>query len=70
MDRYSEPVTVDAETYIGLLRTQLTEAWGNSQAELVLAKAENAQLRTLLAKRDQQIADLNAEKPAAGSTRP
>ncbi|MGW4694862.1 hypothetical protein ACWEO1_21090 [Kitasatospora cineracea] len=82
----AEQVTVDAQQYIDQLRTQLVEAWAQAQAQLALARAENAarasreeekdsQLATLkkaLADKDHEIATLKATAASlqGGSTRP
>lgn len=72
MAQTAEPVTVDAEQYIARLRTQMAEAWGQVQAELALAREENAARAAREAEKDRRIAEL--ESTIAGlqgaSTRP
>ncbi|ROR42939.1 hypothetical protein EDD39_1074 [Kitasatospora cineracea] len=82
----AEQVTVDAQQYIDQLRTQLVEAWAQSQAHLALARTENAArasretekdsqlaaLQRALADKDREIAALKATAASlqGGSTRP
>ncbi|MFI6447823.1 hypothetical protein [Kitasatospora sp. NPDC050543] len=60
MDRATDPITVDAEPYIARLGAQLTEAWGKAQAELALAREENAVRAAREAVKDQRIMELEA----------
>lgn len=69
---FTDQVSVDAEPYIARLRAQLTEAWGQGQAELALSREENQVLRERLAAQNERIAALEsaAVSPPAVSTRP
>ncbi|MFB8235524.1 hypothetical protein ACFC58_03140 [Kitasatospora purpeofusca] len=60
MDRESEPISVDAEQLIARLRIQFAEAWGQVQAELALAREENAVRAAREKAKDQRIAELEA----------
>ncbi|MFC8717968.1 hypothetical protein [Kitasatospora sp. NPDC057198] len=82
----AEQVTVEAQQFIDQLRTQLVEAWGQTQAQLALARTENAArasqeaekdsqlaaLKQALADKDREIAALKATAASlqGGSTRP
>ncbi len=82
----TQPVTVDAEQFIVRLRAQMSEAWGQTQGELALARAEIAvrtareaelhqqleALKAAVAEKDQTIAELRSTLAALQptSTRP
>lgn len=65
MEPFTDQVTVDAEPYIARLRAQLTEAWGQSQAELALSREENRVLRERLAAQNERITALEAAPASA-----
>ncbi|MFJ8043784.1 hypothetical protein ACIRBX_25110 [Kitasatospora sp. NPDC096147] len=66
------PIEVDAEAYIAQLRSQLTEAWGQAQAELALARTEIQVRAGREAEKDHRIAELEAAlaELQSASTRP
>lgn len=72
MTQTAEPVSVDAEQYIARLRTQMAEAWGQTQAELALAREEIA-VRTAreveLARRIAELESTVAELQATSTRR-
>ncbi|MFF4819858.1 hypothetical protein ACFY2K_35380 [Kitasatospora sp. NPDC001309] len=58
MDHNTQPITVDAEPYIARLRDQLAEAWGQTQAQLALAREEIAIRAARETDLNRRIADL------------
>ncbi|WP_371517664.1 hypothetical protein [Kitasatospora sp. NBC_01300] len=72
MTQTTEPVSVDAEQYIARLRTQMAEAWGQTQAELALAREENTARAAREADKDRRIAELESTiaELRGASTRP
>ncbi|WP_327074446.1 hypothetical protein OG196_31900 [Kitasatospora purpeofusca] len=60
MDRTPDPIAVDAERLIARLRTQFTDAWGQTQVDLALAREETAVRAAQEEAKDQRIAELEA----------
>ncbi|MFJ4189423.1 hypothetical protein [Kitasatospora sp. NPDC089509] len=60
MEHNAESITVDAEPYIARLSAQMAEAWGQTQAQLALAREEIAVRAAREADLEQRIAKLEA----------
>ncbi|MGW4891050.1 hypothetical protein [Kitasatospora sp. KL5] len=72
MQPATAPVAVEADKYIARLGAQMAEAWGQTQAELALAREENAARAVRESEQAQRIAELEATiaELQAASTRP
>ncbi|MEV8095216.1 hypothetical protein [Kitasatospora sp. NPDC085879] len=72
MQPATPPVAVEADKYISRLGAQMAEAWGQTQAELALAREENAARALRESEQAQRIAELEATiaELQAASTRP